>query len=270
MALASGAEGTEGAIRAAAVAGRRRSEAIWLGRLLFGVALLAVWQFVADHWADPFWTSSPALIGDRLVVWLADGQIFRHTAATLSSFLTGFFGGAVTGVMLAVAALRLPRLFDALQPYISAVYSLPKVALAPLFILWFGIGLESKIALVWFITIFVVFWNGLAGLRSINRELLNSVRVMGANQWQLFTKIELPGSVSWVLTGMKIAMPLALHGAIAAEIFGSNRGLGYLIAYSGGDLDTTGIMTVLVVLIVLTAFLSAGLNALQRAFDRWR
>lgn len=243
---------------------------VWVGRFALVGLFLWAWEFGSNNLLDPFWLSSPSRIGVRLAELLQSGELLRHTLATLNSFAAGFFLGALSGVAAGLVMARLPRLLDAVHPYLTAVYSLPKVALAPLLIFWFGIGIESKIALVWFITFFLVFWNAMAGIRAIRVELIDTLRIMGASPLQMVTKLEVPSIVSWIMTSLKIALPLALHGAIAGELFGANRGLGFLISYAAARLDTTGVISVIIVVVCISGLLNALLNVVQQRLDRWR
>jgi NitT/TauT family transport system permease protein len=153
---------------------------------------------------------------------------------------------------------RIHFLADLLQPFILAFYSLPKIALAPLFVLWIGIGMEMKIVLTGTVVFFLVFLNTFTGVRGVSRELIAILYLMGANERQVLSKIVLPSAITWVFTGLRISVPYALIGAIVGELIASNRGLGFLLANASGQFDTAGVFAALAVIMAL-AFVLNGL-----------
>ena len=174
-------------------------------------------------------------------------------------FLIGAVGGAILGVWLGVS----PFASRLLNPYLNALNALPKVALAPLFVLWFGLGIESKIALAAVLVLFLVFLNTFAGVREVDQDLIDGARLMRATRTQVILKVIIPSAMSWVFAGLKIAMPYALIGAVLGEMIAANRGLGYLVQFSGSQFDTAGVFAVLFVIALLAvgAELSGGSRA---------
>jgi NitT/TauT family transport system permease protein len=156
------------------------------------------------------------------------------------------------------------------DPYVTAVYCIPKIALAPLFIMWFGIGIESKIAMSGIIVFFLVFLNTYAGVREVNPLYLSALQVMGASPWQLLRYVVLPSAASWVLTGLKVSVPYALIGTVVGEFMSSNRGIGFLISQASGVFDTPGVFAGLIVLAVVGAAINGGLKRVERHVLRWR
>jgi NitT/TauT family transport system permease protein len=242
--------------------------ALWQTAL--GIAVLLVWQGASGRLIDNFFISNPIDVGARLYRWIVDGSIFAHIAATIYAtglgFIIGSVGGAILGVWLGVS----PFASRLLNPYLNALNALPKVALAPLFVLWFGLGIESKIALAAVLVLFLVFLNTFAGVREVDQDLIDGARLMRATRTQVIVKVIIPSAMSWVFAGLKIAMPYALIGAVLGEMIASNRGLGYLVQFSGSQFDTAGVFAVLFVI----ALLAVGLNYLvewaQGRIERWR
>ena len=243
---------------------------IRLGQIALGLALLGFWQFASARLVDPFFISSPAAVAAKLWKWLGDGTLLLHASYTFQAMAMGFLLGAalgfVVGFMLGRSDLA-ARIFD---PFITAIYCLPKIALAPLFLLWFGIGIESKIAMAAAIVFFLVFLNTFAGVRAVERLHLDAVRIMGGGRFAELRYVVLPSAAAWVMTGLKISVPYALIGAVVSELISSNRGIGFLIGQASGLFDTAGVFAGLVVLALAGVFLNAGLKAAERRLLRWR
>jgi NitT/TauT family transport system permease protein len=242
--------------------------ALW--QVLLGIAVLLAWQGASGRLVDNFFISNPIDVGTRLYRWTADGSIFAHIVATVYATAMGFaigaIGGAILGVWLGVSPLA-SRL---LNPYLNALNALPKVALAPLFVLWFGLGIESKIALAAVLVLFLVFLNTFAGVREVDQDLIDGARLMKATRAQVIFKVIIPSAMSWVFAGLKIAMPYALIGAVLGEMIAANRGLGYLVQFSGSQFDTAGVFAVLFVIALLAVGLNALVELVQTRMERWR
>ena len=160
--------------------------------------------------------------------------------------MAGFLIGALPAAALPFALRRRPIVTAILDPFMVGGYGAPKLALAPLFILWFGIGIESKIALVAITVFFIVYFSAQAGVRALDARLVQMAKVVGANERQLARHIVFPGAVPYIFTGLRIAMPYSIGGAVIAELISSNRGLGYLIQLGAMNFDTTGVFVALV------------------------
>jgi NitT/TauT family transport system permease protein len=182
----------------------------------------------------------------------------------------GFVFGAVAGVLFGLALGLNRRLAAVLDPFIVAFYSLPKIALAPLFILWFGVGLASKVVLATFVVFFLVFYNTYAGTLAVEAELVDVLRLMGASRGQIVRKVILPSALIWIFTGMKSSVPYALIGAVVGEMMASNKGLGYLIQAAAGQYDTGGVFASLFVLMIIATGLHELLKQSERVMLRWR
>ena len=246
------------------------SVAMVLWQTLLGIAILFVWQGVSGRLIDDFFISNPLKVGQRLWEWIANGSIFLHLWATVYATVLGFVIGSVIGAAIGLwlgVSIFTSRL---LNPYLSALNALPKVALAPLFVLWFGLGIESKIALAAVLVLFLVFLNTFAGVRQVDRDLIDMARLMRANRLQVLQKVILPSTLSWLFAGLRVSVPYALIGAVLGEMIASNRGLGYLVQYSGAQFDTAGVFAVLIVIAVLAMALNMLVDILQNRMERWR
>lgn len=260
-----------GALRGRRRARARRRLAIVLGRLALFVAIVAIWQGLsAAHVVDPSVVSSPGAIWQKLAGWSLDGTLWFHAAITIEETLMGFAAGSIAGIVLGFAIGRFRTLSELLDPFIVAIYSVPKVALAPLFVVWFGIGIPMKAILAAVTVLFIVFFNTLAGVRNVDPDLVNAVWLMGARPNEILMKVVVPSALGWALTGVRIAIPYALIGAIIGELIASNRGIGYLIASSASQYDTGGVFAALIVLTVLAIALNAIVDAIDRRTSAWK
>ena len=234
------------------------------------VAILGTWQLLSGPMIDPFFISSPSEIFGQLAVWIQDGTLLDALLFTMQAMLLGFVIGAVAGILLGLILGRADILATVLDPFILAVYSLPKVALVPLFLLWFGIGLTTNTAIAALTVFFLVFFNTYSGARTVDQDLIDVVRLMGGKRREVFRSVVVPSAMVWIFTGLRLAVPYALIGAIVGEIVASDRGLGFLIRRSAGFFDTAGVFAALTVLMIVSASLNALVNKLESRTSRWR
>ena len=239
-------------------------------RIGITVVGLSLWETISGRWVKPFWISSPSLIWAQLMAWVETGDLWMHVEITLTETVLGFAFGAVSGITVGLALGLNKRLAAVLDPFIIAFYSLPKIALAPLFILWFGVGLLSKVVLSTFVVFFLVFYNTYAGTLAVEQELVDVLRLMGASRWQIVRKVILPSVLLWIFTGMKVSVPYALIGAVVGEMMASNKGLGYLIQASAGQYDTSGVFAALFVLTIIATGLHELLKQSEKSMLRWK
>lgn len=271
-AAAIGSGGTSGsaALREwdAAQAGRRR--AILLGRVLVGIVFLAGWEYASGRLVDPLFVSSPSAVGMRLWRWLITGSLWTHLSITLYATALGFVIGAAIGFGLGLLFGRNQTVADIFDPYITALYSIPKIALAPLFIIWFGIGIESKIAVSASIVFFVVFLNTYAGVRDVNPLYIHATRIMGGGGADVLRHVIVPSASTWVITGLKVSVPYALVGTVIGEFMSANRGIGFIISQATGLFDTASVFAGLFVLGVVGAVINVALRHIEARLLRWK
>ena len=239
-------------------------------QVALGITLLLLWQGASGRLVDNFFISNPLDVGTRLMGWIADGSLFLHMWATIYATLMGFLVGSVGGLILGIWLGVSPFTSRLLNPYLNALNALPKVALAPLFVLWFGLGIESKIALAAVLVLFLVFLNTYAGVREVDQDLIDSARLMKATRAQVIAKVIIPSAMSWVFAGLKISVPYALIGAVLGEMIAANRGLGYLVQFSGSQFDSAGVFAVLIVIALLAVALNFLVEIVQHRMERWR
>src|SRR3989454_161765 len=239
-------------------------------RLGFGLAVLVLWEAAAGRVIDPFWFSSPLRIARHLIEWVREGTLFGHLLVTLRETFLGFVLGSVAGIAVGVALSRLEFVARVLDPFIVAANGIPRVALAPLFIIWFGIGELSKIVLASTLTFFLTFYGTFSGLRAVEPAYQEIARVMGASERQIFFKVSLPAASPWIVSALKVGVPFSLIGAIIGEFMAASRGLGYMIQLSTNQFDTTAAVSGILVLMVCVMLFNGVLNRLERYVLRWR
>lgn len=243
---------------------RRQRRIILLGRIGIAVLFVGGWQLASDRLISAFYVSSPAAVVERLGTLVATGELWPHLTQTLVEVALGLLIGVPLGAVLGVALGFSTLLGGWLLPYMMALYSLPRVVLAPLFIIWFGVGLVSKVTMVVTMVVFVVFYNVYQGVQEIDRDLLDVAKSLRANTIQTLRWIVLPSLVPWLITGLRLSIGIALIGAVIAELIAASQGLGYYIKYSSNLLDVTGVFAGLAVITVVAITLEQLLKRLER------
>jgi len=239
--------------------------------LLPGLCTLVLWEIAAWQWPSVArLVSQPMEIGRGIVEVMANGTIWPHFDATLKEMAAGYVIGTITGVALGFLCGRIKLLGDILNPYITLFNGIPKVALAPVFVIWFGIGLMSKIAIILTMVFFVVFINTFAGLRSVNEDYVAIIRIMGASGWQVVREVFLPATLPFIIVGLRAGIPFSVIGAVVGEFIASTKGLGFFINYNQGTYDTNGIFVGVTILALLVVVLDGLLSLLERRLLKWR
>jgi NitT/TauT family transport system permease protein len=224
----------------------------WLlsGGLLL-LILLAWHGLVQWYRLPPLVLPPPMVVAVTLGRNLADGFLWPHVWVTVQEIVVGFVGGSVLGIGLGSLVAVSPRVQQVLKPYIIASQAMPKLALAPLFIIWFGLGIMPKALIAALIAFFPLFENTLTGLRDVEAEAVELFRMLGASRWHLFLKLRLPHAVPYLFAGLRVAIVLSVVGAVVGEYIGASKGLGALIIASQGMMDTALMFAVFVVLTAL-------------------
>jgi NitT/TauT family transport system permease protein len=253
---------------------RRHLALVWSLRVALLVAVLGLWEALTATWLDPFFYSRPSLIGVRLTSWFTDGTaigpIWEQISVTLQEAVAGFLLGSVVGIVLGILLGRARLLAEVVSPYLQALNAVPRIVLAALFLVWFGLGMQSKIATAFVLVFFPVFFNAFQGAREVDGRLVDNARVLGASRLQVLWSIVVPSSTSWILASLHTAFGFALIGAIVGEYAGATKGLGLLINQSQGLLDAAGIYAGMVLTTVLALAAEFLLGLLERRLMRWR
>ena len=250
-----------------------RSQSNWtvaIGRVLVFVVCVSIWEGgVRAGLINPFWVSSPSRIGAALWEVTANGSIFEHAWASFVETIVGFVVGSLSGILIGFALARWPTAEEILDPYLMALNSLPRVALAPLFILWFGIGETSKVLVAISLVVFILIVNTLAGARGVDQDIQTVARLLGANERQLFFKVILPASAPTIFAGLRLGMVYSLLGAVVAEMLSSVRGIGYMLSFYAGTYNVTGVMAMLLLLSLFATALNQGMRLIERRSLNW-
>ncbi|MFS0518727.1 ABC transporter permease [Nostoc sp. UIC 10607] len=239
------------------------------------VVILLVWElgtgaFDIPKFIEPALVGKPSNIVQELKQLFLSGSIFQHIFVTFQEAMGGLVLAVTGGISLGIILAYSPGGAKITLPYVQVFNSLPRIALAPFFIIWFGIGLVSKVFLAALSAFFPIFFTTYQGLQSIDRELISAFQVMGANRWQMLYMVVLPSVISWVIAGIRTSLGMALVGALVAEYVGSTQGLGYLLMSAQGILNVDQAWAILVVLAVISVFLDWGVRTLETYVLRWR
>ncbi len=247
---------------------RARVRLLQLGLLVF---LIAGWEVsVRAGWVDAFFFSKPTDIAARVWEWFSTGEIYGHLWITLWETLLAFLIGTVLGVVLGLWLALVPTASAVLDPFIKALNSIPRVILAPIFTLWFGLGVASKVALGVTLVFFVAFFNTYQGIKEVNPVVLANARMLGASGSQLLRHVYLPSAASWIFSSLRTSIGFAVIGAVVGEYLGSAMGLGYLISQAEGVFDTTGVFAGMVVLAAFVVLLDWVVSRVESRLLVWR
>ena len=245
---------------------------IWkkhLDRLIVLIVIIAGWQLTS--WVlGIYWVSSPWGVASRFVASLWNGELIRQSGYTIEESFIGALIGGVPAVILPFVLRRSPIMVAILDPFMVGGYGAPKLALAPLFILWFGIGTESKIALVASVIFFIVYFSTLTGVRSLDAKLVQMAQLVGANERQVARHVVWPGAVPNIFAGFRIGLPYAIGAAVIAELISSNRGLGYLVQVGAMNFDTTQCFVAIAAATLIVHAVGWGVDATERLLLSWR
>jgi NitT/TauT family transport system permease protein len=246
------------------------SLSINIGRVFLIGSLLAAWEIGATWYFDPFFFSKPSLIAVKFARELLNPDLYRDAFVTGVELFFGYTIGAAAGIVFGVLLANWPFIAKVFDPLLAALNAIPRIAIAPMLIVWFGIGIASKIFLAATLVFFITFFNTHAGVRSVNQALLNVARIQGANGWQLFMKVVMPSASSWIITGLKTSLPFALAGVIFGEFLVASEGLGYRLNQYSTSYDTTGGISMIFLMMLIMMVLMAFADAIESRLLRWR
>lgn len=242
---------------------------VWVARPAFALLVLGAWEWSSGRVIDAFFISRPSRIFATLWEWISTGEIFFHMWITLQELLAGFAIGAVLGIVGGLVIGLMPFVSDVVRPFVISLHAVPSIALMPLFIIWFGLGMLPKIVMALISVSFFVFLTTFSGVLNVDRELTNAVRVMGGNQWDIIQRVILPATAGWVFAGLRISVPAAFTGAVAGELLAGNKGVGSLISASAGAFNTAGVFAGVFSLIIFAWLMSIALDMVESRMSRW-
>lgn len=235
------------------------------------VGSLTFWEAMARYeLLDQFFFSRPLLVLSRLFELLATADTYRHLSITFTETLLAFIIGTALGIGAGLWLALAPMALKVLTPYIKAFNAIPRVVLAPIFTLWFGLGIASKVALGVTLVFFLTFFNTWQGVREVNPVVLANARMLGAGRGHLLRHVYLPSAAGWIISSLRSAIGFAVVGAVVGEYLGSAAGLGYLIAQAEGVFDTTGVFAGMTTMLVFVLILDWTVSRVERRILAWR
>jgi NitT/TauT family transport system permease protein len=229
-----------------------------------------LWEIASGRWIEPFLISSPGRIFTSLIAGFRDGDLLQHTWVTFEEIAIGFPVGAIAGIALGYAFGRSRLLAEIFEPIIIALNGIPRTAVAPLFIVWLGIGLWSKVGVVFLLTFFLNFFITYTGMRQMDQEYIDLARLMRVKGWKLTFKVIFPAISPYLFTGIRTSIPFAVIGAIVGEFVASTEGVGFFIRMSAGIFKTADVFVGIIVLMIMVIVMDKIAEMIERRALRWQ
>jgi NitT/TauT family transport system permease protein len=245
-------------------------------QLLVAIVALVLWQFFSSVpvfgkiLLPPFFFSNPVDVFGQVITWFSSGVIWKHLAITLWESILAFVLGSAAGAMVGFWFARQPRVAAVFDPYVKMVNALPRVVLAPIFTLWLGLGIWSKVALGVTLVFFIVFFNVYQGVKEVSQTVLDNGRMLGMSERQLMRHVYWPSALSWMFSSLHTSVGFAVVGAVVGEYLGSAAGLGYLIQQAEGVFDVAGVFAGMFVLSVFVILIDMVVTVVEKRLLVWR
>ncbi|MCA1458509.1 ABC transporter permease [Bradyrhizobium sp. BRP22] len=245
-------------------------------QVMVAVIVLALWQAFTTVpvfgriLLPPFFFSNPIDVFSQIVKWFSSGVIWKHLAITLWESILAFVIGSVAGILVGFWFARQPRVAAVFDPYVKMTNALPRVVLAPIFALWFGLGIWSKVALGVTLVFFIVFFNVYQGVKEVSTTVLDNGRMLGMNERQLMRHVYWPSALSWMFSSLHTSVGFAVVGAVVGEYLGAAAGLGYLIQQAEGVFDVAGVFAGMFVLSAFVILIDMAVTLVERRLLVWR
>ena len=245
-------------------------------QVLVAIVCIALWQLLSSVpvlgkiLLPPFFFSNPIDVFDQIVKWFVSGVIWKHLWITLVESILAFVIGSLGGVLIGFWFARQPLVAAVFDPYVKMINALPRVVLAPIFALWLGLGIWSKVALGVTLVFFIVFFNVYQGVKEVSRTVLDNGRMLGMSEGQLMRHVYWPSALSWMFSSLHTSVGFAVVGAVVGEYLGSAAGLGYLIQQAEGVFDVAGVFAGMFVLSAFVILIDMGVTLVERRLLVWR
>jgi len=235
------------------------------------ILFLALWEWAGTSGAiNPLFTSSPSRVANAFVRLSTEGELGHDVVVSGLEFLYGFGLAIIVGIPFGIL-MGWYRTFNAImEPFVNFFYATPRVALLPLMIIWLGIGINSKIAIVYLGAIFAILINTITGMHALDEQLIKAARSFGASDMQIFKTIAMPGSVPFILGGIRLGLGHALVGVVVGELYAATAGVGYLIAVAGNTFQTDKVFVGVVIIAAAGMFITAVFKRIEEHFESWR
>jgi NitT/TauT family transport system permease protein len=245
-------------------------------QVLVAIVMLVLWQLFATVpvfgriWLPPFFFSTPVDVFSQVIKWFSTGVIWKHLVITLWESILAFVIGSLLGILVGFWFARQPRVAAVFDPYVKMVNALPRVVLAPIFALWFGLGVWSKVALGVTLVFFIVFFNVYQGVKEVSHTVLDNGRMLGMSERQLMRHVYWPSALSWMFSSLHTSVGFAVVGAVVGEYLGAAAGLGYLIQQAEGVFDVAGVFAGMFVLSAFVILIDLAVSLVERRLLIWR
>lgn len=250
---------------------RRALGTVHRRRLVALVVFLLLWEGLGRAGIiNPFYAPPPTQVAEALISLFAGGQIWTHLQATFAAAFLGLIAGLIVGIALGFAAALIPLLAELLEPVMVLLNAIPRVILAPLFIIWLGIGLGSKIALAFVLVVVLTFFAVYSGIHEVDKRLIERVKTLGGGRWVLLREVYLPSVTAWVMGNLKVAVGFAFTGAVVGEFVAASRGLGYLLSFAQSTYNASLTIALILLIMSFVLLLFALAGRLERRLLSWR
>jgi NitT/TauT family transport system permease protein len=261
------------AAAAKAALSRRRQILFWRFAIL--VIGLGWWELAGRlEWIDPFNFGTPSAVAAKLWEWTTEGtslgSLWYQLWVTIEESLIGFVTGSIAGIIVGVLLGRNQFAADIVSIYIKVFNAIPRVVLAPIFLMIFGLGLTSKVALAFVMVFFLVFQNAFQGVREADRAMIANARILGASNWQLTRSVIVPSAMSWIFASLHVSFGFAITGAIVGEFVGARFGIGQLIAVAKGSFDGAGLFAAIIIIMVVALAADFAMTTIEKRLAKWR
>jgi NitT/TauT family transport system permease protein len=244
---------------------------VWARQLLALAVALAFWEAAGwAGWLNPLYLPAPSRIGAALVELFSQGSIWPHLEATFAAAIGGLVLGIAVGVLLGSAAALVKPIAELLEPVMMMLNAVPRVVLAPLCVIWFGIDLGSKIALAFVLVAVLIFFTVYTGIKQVDRRLVERVRTLGGGRWTILREVYLPFVTAWIMGNLKVAVGFAFTGAVVGEFVGASRGLGYLLSFAQSTYNAALMMAIVLLIMAFVLVIFAAAGRLENHLLRWR
>src|SRR5712671_805657 len=242
----------------------------WIRQLAAFAVLLVVWEAAGRAGLlNPLYVPDPSRIGAALFELFSDGRIWPHLEATFTAALGGLALGIAVGILLGVLAALVPLMAELLEPVMTLLNAIPRVVLAPLFVIWLGIGLASKVALAFILVAVLIFFTVFGGIRQVDRKLVERIITLGGGRWSLVRHVYLPSLAAWILGSLKVAVGFAFTGAVVGEFVAATRGLGYLLSFAQSTYNSALMLALVLLIMVVVLLIFAIAGRLEKYLLRW-
>lgn len=250
---------------------KREELTVNLIRAIIVIGFLILWEVAAaNKWVSVYYTSKPSAIAADLLQFTSSGELMKHASITLKEAFTGLFYGSIAGIATGLLFGQFVMAGRIFKPIITAIHGIPQLTLAPVYILWFGIGFASKVFLAGLMTFFGVFFATYNAILTMEQNLIESANLLGASKSQTLIHVVLPTCTPWIIMGIRTGLGASLVGAIVGEYMGASAGFGWMVAYATSYFNIKRVMSCIVILLLVGIVMNAGLDRIEKILLRWR